>query len=133
MYNNYPPGVRESDIPGYDDQYHTEHRQCGASDVSLLVVDVNEISSAVTAAVDYIKRHQERDGESGVAAAVTFLDKAVTRLSYASKLLGDNMFVEADCPFEGEVDVLYGGGAWGWDCPLCGTEHQGDIKRERDY
>lgn len=131
MYNNYPPGVRESDIPGYDQQEHVEHRECGATDVTLPVVDVYQIDSAVQGALGYIKRHQSGDAEPG-RVGVPLLDRAVNRLTYAVKLLNDEALnADTDCPFEGEVEVIYGGGTWGWECPLCGTEHQGEI--ERDY
>ena len=131
MYNNYPPGVRESDIPGYDQQEHVEHRTCGATEITLQVVDVGQVAMAVRDALGHIKRHQNGDGDPG-RVGIPLLDRAVNRLTYAAKLVNEEMLqADADCPFEGEVEVTYGGGTWGWECPLCGTEHQGEI--ERDY
>lgn len=132
MYNNYPPGVRESDIPGYDQREFMEHRTCDATEVMFKTIDVYSVDSAVQTALGYVKRHQDGDGESGVLGT-PLLDRAVSRLTYAVKLLNDEAYdVDGDCPFEGEVEVIYGGGTWSWECPLCGSEHQGEIKRD-DY
>ena len=131
MYNNYPPGVRESDIPGYDDHYSTETRECGATEIKLKAIDVYDLSVHVEGALTSVKRHLSGDGEPG-KIGIPHLDRAVNRLTYAVGLLKDQVLeADADCPFEGEVEVCYGGGTWSWECPLCGTEHQGDI--ERDY
>ena len=37
-----------------------------------------------------------------------------------------------ECPFEGRVDIQWGGGYEHWECPLCGAEHEDEIDMTPD-
>ena len=126
MYSNYPDGMRESDIPGWNDWDTTVDGTCGASDVMIDVVDVDMFRSNLLSIRKILENKFLPSNDAG-------LKLAIDRVNELLKFTNNPMNAEVhNCPFEGDVDAIGSGNTAYWQCPICEVEHEQEIPRYDD-
>jgi hypothetical protein len=132
MSNNYPPGMRESDIPGFNDWETTEERSCGIADAVVVTMDTAGLYVDIGWALEYLYKHQK--GAKFIGER-DYFDLAIDTLRRTRESIEKESYeVTAEtCPFKGEVDVLYSEGKMFWECPLCHVEHDEEEIDFREF
>lgn len=124
MWNNYPDGMRESDIPGYNEYDITINAECGAPDVTLGFVDLDHVNAYILKIYNLVNKEflKGKNPDLGVV---------LTRLDELKKIVNNPVKTEVhNCPFDDEVEAVGDGSEIYWTCPWCESEHQ--FTRDRD-
>jgi hypothetical protein len=119
MWNNYPDGMRESDIPGWN-EYDTSvtDATCDASDVTLSFVDLEIVESYLIKIYNLVNNEFLKINSDELK---TILDK----ISELTKIIKHPVNAEVyNCPFNDDVEAVGDGNEIYWSCPWCQTEHQ---------
>ena len=126
MYNNYPDGMRESDIPGWNDWDTVIYGTCDAPDVMVDVVDLDTFRSYLVSIRKILENKFLPTNDAG-------LKLAIDRVNELIKIANNPMKAEIyNCPFDGEVDAIGSGNTYYWQCPICEVEHEQEIPRDDD-
>jgi hypothetical protein len=126
MYNNYPDGMRESDIPGWNDWDTTLDGTCDAPDVTVGLVDIDTFRVYLISIRKILENKFLPSNDEN-------LKKAIDRVNELINLVNNPMKAEVyNCPFEGEVDAVGSGNTLYWNCPICQTEHEQEVPRYDD-
>lgn len=129
---NYPPGMKESDIPGFNDWETTEERTCEASDAIVVTMDTVGLYLDLGWALQYLYKHQNGDKFLGDRDYFQFSIDTLRRTRENIERYSYEVTAEK-CPFKGEVDVVYSEGKIFWECPLCHNEHEEDQIDPREF
>lgn len=128
MSSNYPPGMKESDIPGFGDHETQVKVECGTKDVMISVLrDPGEILDSLYRATAVLVKVVA--GSEAPAGRITYPKQVEQRLNTVLRLFKDDTakVVVDQCPFQGYIEVLVDGSPqeFEWECPLCGSIHTG--------
>jgi hypothetical protein len=132
--SNYPPGMRESDIPGFNDWDTVEYRSCGSPDAIVVAMDTVGLYVDIGRAVEHLYKHQ-RGAKLVSQNNETYYDLAIQTLKrVSSNIQCESYEVTVEkCPWKGETDITYSDDKMFWECPLCRTEHEEDQIDPREF
>jgi hypothetical protein len=133
---NYPPGMKESDIPGWGDHEVEVETTCTATNVEIEVLrDLSEIASLMRQTKMCL---ESLGGKSNPPHTIPFDRRAIQYLDTAMRLFAnDRTKVTVNkCPYSGYTEIVTDGSPqdFDWDCPFCGTVNEGFFGGyEEDY
>jgi len=122
----YPAGMRESDIPGWDEREMEIYARCDAPDAEVRVADLDHALNIAS----WIKKliENEINGVEPPKGYGPNLERALQKVENIKTVLSYKTTAVVDfCPFEGDVEALFSGGTAAWQCPICNAEHEDDI------
>ena len=125
MYNNYPDGMKESDIPGWNDWDTTIVGECNTADVKINVVDLEIVLNYLISIRKIVENDFATNGDN------PDLGVALDRINQLITMVRNPVSAEVyNCPFNGEVDALGSGNTLYWQCPWCETEHEWEMQHD---
>ncbi len=113
------PGCRSSaDIAGPDSE-RDEERECRSEGFSVSTI-TNYGKKQIKAVISDLQ-DQLPNGLN--------LNQEVARLQAALNDI-EEVDIDGECPFEGDVTVIYYNGVITWECPLCRILHEEESERD---
>jgi hypothetical protein len=116
---NYPDGMRESDIPGWNEWETMIDATCNYG-MDLKFVDPDELK-------DIVQRIASLVSKDGMAGRTNHFAEISKELEKANNLINDAPIFYVECDFKGEVEAICDGNSYGWQCPKCNAEHEGEF------
>jgi len=124
--NNYPPGVSESNIPGWNNFDLEIYVECMSKNKSIKVIDVQDAIVVSQWIKQLLSREINEPNSTDLVRALERVEQLINILNYKCTVNVDN------CPFKGDVDASSDGETLFWQCPMCDTEHE-DKYQYSDY
>jgi hypothetical protein len=116
---NYPDGMRESDIPGWNEWETMIDATCNNA-MDLDFIDLDELKDMIKV----ITFLEAKDGMVGRANNFSIISKELQKVN---NLLNNPTKFYVECDFKGEVEAICDGNSYGWQCPKCNAEHEGEF------
>ena len=116
--SNLPPGVTGNEVEIAGAREFDDTRECTAEGVSLMTITPygkKQIEDAIMTLVKW----RSGDETAKIAPAEFILRNALADI--------EDVDIEVQCPFMGDVTLQYANGVTTWQCPVCRTEHEEEM------